>query len=126
MIEVVCALIVRDGRVLLCKRAADMHLAGHWEFPGGKIEPGEEARESLEREILEELGCEVVVGKALEPVEHAYPDLRIRLWPFMCVAEGGEPTALEHEALGWFRKEELDGLGLAGADVEVARQWEGP
>ena len=126
MIEVVCAVIVRDGRFLLCKRAAGKHLAGHWEFPGGKIEEGEDAREALVREIHEELGCGVVAGQALEPVEHEYPDLKIRLRPFVCTLEDGEPEALEHEAVGWFRKGELDGLGLAGADVKVAGKWETP
>lgn len=120
VIEVVCAVIVEDGRVLLCKRADGMHLAGHWEFPGGKVEEGEGAREALAREIREELGCRIVVGEALSPVEHVYPDLALRLRPFRCVVCEGRPEALEHEEIGWFRREELGELGLAGADVEVA------
>lgn len=122
MIEVVCAVIVREGRVLLCKRGAGMHLEGHWEFPGGKIEEGEKDGEALVREIREELGCKITVGEALEPVEHVYPELSIRLHPFVCTVVDGEPTALEHEELGWFPEWELTNLGLAGADVAVAAE----
>jgi 8-oxo-dGTP diphosphatase len=120
VIEVVCAVIVEDGKVMLCKRAAGMHLAGHWEFPGGKIEAGESAREALVREIREELGCEVEVGEGLDPVEHRYPDLAVRLRPFVCAVREGRPVPLEHEEIGWFGPAELPELGLAGADVEVA------
>ena len=111
--------MVEDRRVMLCKRAAGMHLAGHWEFPGGKIEAGESAREALGREIREELGCEVDVGEALDPVEHRYPDLAVRLRPFMCVVRDGAPVALEHETLGWFTRDELPELALAGADLKI-------
>ena len=119
MIEVVCAVVVRGDKLLLCRRPAGAHLAGHWEFPGGKIEERESAPEALQREIREELGCRIEVGGALPAVEHAYPEVAIRLRPFRCRVTGGEPVALEHEEVGWFTVEEADRLGLAGADREV-------
>ena len=126
MIEVVCAVIVEAGRVLLCKRGKGMHLSGHWEFPGGKVDAGETPREALVREILEELGCRVEVGEALEPVEHAYPDLELCLRPFLCVVCGGTPEALEHEEISWFPPSSLSELPLAAADVKVADRLEIP
>ncbi len=121
MIEVVCAVVARGGRVLVCRRPAGAHLAGHWEFPGGKVEDGEDPDQALVREIREELACTVVVGQALGAVEHSYPDLKIRLQPFRCTILRGEPRALEHEELGWFAPEEMNELELAGADRAV---WE--
>ena len=121
MIAVVCAVIERDGRVLLCQRAEGKQLAGQWEFPGGKVEDGEEMGAALEREIREELGCGVAVGEALAPVEHTYPEVAIRLWPFRCVVVDGEPQALEHAALEWVEAGRLGEWSLAVADVKVAR-----
>lgn len=122
MIEVVCAVIRREGKVLVCQRAAGTQLAGLWEFPGGKREEGESAEEALRREIWEELGCGIVVGEALEAVEHEYPELRIRLRPFWCEVGEGEPVALEHAALRWVAAGELGGVELAPADVGVGRK----
>lgn len=119
MIDVVCAAILRSDEVLLCRRAEGAHLAGAWEFPGGKVEDGEHPREALVREIREELSCLVSVGAALPDVEHEYPEVAIRLLPFLCVVEDGRPLALEHEELAWFRTDRGEPPGLAAADREV-------
>lgn len=119
MIEVVCAVIMREGRVLIAQRATG-HLAGLWEFPGGKVDAGESAEEALEREIREELGCGVMVGEAMSPVEHDYPELSIRLRPFWCAVGEGEPVALEHAAIRWVERGRLMEEELAPADVKVA------
>ena len=119
----VCAVIVREERVLLCKRAAGRHLAGHWEFPGGKVEEGEEERAALAREIREELGCAVEPGAAIDPIEHSYPGVTICLLPFVCTIVDGEPAALEHEEIGWFTPVEVDSLMLAEADRFVWRRY---
>lgn len=121
VIEVVCAVIRRNETILLCRRPRGRHLAGHWEFPGGKVEDREEARGALQREIREELGCEIEVGDPLPTVEHRYPQVSIRLQPFYCTVTSGEPAALEHEEIGWFRAEDIRRMGLAGADQEVFR-----
>ena len=123
MIEVVCAVIGRERKVLMCRRPEGAHLAGHWEFPGGKGEDGEDVREALVREIREELGCEIETGVELPAVEHHYPDVAIRLRGFVSRVRSGEPVALEHEEIGWFDAEQIEALGLAGADVEVWRAF---
>ncbi|NNC87769.1 MAG: (deoxy)nucleoside triphosphate pyrophosphohydrolase [Akkermansiaceae bacterium] len=122
MLEVVCAVIVKDGRVLLCRRAAGSHLAGQWEFPGGKVEDGEGPEAALDREIREELGCRVEVGRPFVPVEHHYPEIAIRLRPYRCRLLDGAPEALEHEEIAWFAPGDLAEAGLAGADEGVAAQ----
>lgn len=121
MLDVVCAVVVREGKAMLCRRPAGAHLAGQWEFPGGKVDPGESGREALAREIWEELRCTIDVGEALAPVEHTYPEVAIRLRPFLCALTGGEPQAHVHEEVGWFGREDIAGLELAEADRRV---WE--
>ena len=123
VIEVVCAVIVRGDSVLLCRRQEGVHLAGHWEFPGGKVEGTETRREALAREIREELACEVEIAEALGGVEHQYPEVKSLLHPFLCTIPHGEPQAIEHEEIGWFGADEVRALGLAGADQEVWRRF---
>lgn len=109
--------------MLACQRSADQSHAGKWEFPGGKVEPGEEAAEALVREIREELGCAIGVGASLPPVEHSYPSVTIRLMPYRCtLAEGDEPNALEHAALRWIPLNECSELDWAEADIPI---WAG-
>ena len=110
---VVGAAVVRDGRVLAARRTRPAAAAGRWELPGGAVEPGEDERTALARELREELALDVVVGDRVGP-EVALPGeqvLRIR----ECRA-GGEPTALEHDALRWVGPDELDGVDWLEAD----------
>ena len=79
VIEVAAALIQRDGRYLITTRREGTHLAGLWEFPGGKRRPGEGIEDCLKRELKEELDIEVMVHEALKTIEHAYPDVVVRL-----------------------------------------------
>lgn len=124
-VRVVCALIEKGGRVLIAQRPVGKHLAGKWEFPGGKVEPDEEPEAALVREIREELGCELVPGPRLPPSRFADEKGEITLLPFRCtLAEGsGEPVALEHAALAWVTAEELSGYDLAAADVPIVSSW---
>ena len=112
--------MVREGKVLVCQRAKGKHLAGQWEFPGGKVEDGEGYEAALAREIDEELGCRVGVGEALKPVEHHYPEVSIRLRPFLCTVAEGEPEAHEHAAVAWVLPGELGAWELAEADRAIA------
>ncbi|BDS08604.1 NUDIX hydrolase [Oceaniferula spumae] len=120
MINVVCAVLENaEGKVLACKRPEGKALAGKWEFPGGKVELNEEARDALHREIAEELGCSVRVGDSLTSVEHHYPSFSIRLMPFRCELVAGTPEPREHTELRWVKKKDLPSLDWAEADVPI-------
>ena len=125
MIEVVCG-IIRDerGRVLAGLRPNGKHLGGLWEFPGGKVDPGESARQALVRELREELGIDVEVCVALEPVCWQYETVRIKLLPHVCEIRGGMIEALSHERVDWYALGDLRGLEWAPADVPVLAQIE--
>jgi 8-oxo-dGTP diphosphatase len=119
--SVVCAIIRRENTFLLARRPEGKRLGGFWEFPGGKIEPGESAEAALHRELAEELGCTVVITHTLSPVEHVYEWGGIRLMPFVCelAADSAEPVAHEHSALTWVPLNEIAGYELAPADLPV-------
>ena len=119
VIEVVAAAIIRDGRVLAARKAAGP-LAGFWEFPGGKVEPGEAPSEALRREILEELGCSIAVGAVVAATQHRYPFAHIRLTTRLCQLVAGNPTARVHAELRWLDINEIAGTRWAPADVEAA------
>ncbi|GAA5108872.1 (deoxy)nucleoside triphosphate pyrophosphohydrolase [Alloalcanivorax gelatiniphagus] len=116
-IAVVGAVVVRDGKVLAAQRGGNGPLAGLWEFPGGKIEPSESAREALEREVAEELNCVVEVGGEITTTVHAYDFAEITLTTFFCALVDGEPTLTEHTAVRWLLPRDLDSLEWAPADV---------
>lgn len=124
MIEVACAVIVRDdGRVLVTQRGEHMKLPLKMEFPGGKIEAGESAEACLIREIFEELEVEIGIVANLPANEHDYPDISIRLYPFICRITGGEIVLKEHLAYFWLPNSELTDLDWAAADVSVVRSY---
>lgn len=118
---VVCAILVRNGRVLLARRPAGKHLALKWEFPGGKVEPEEPPVAALIREIREELGCEIEVIEPLPSSRHDYERGTIDLLPFVCRLAGGssEPHPHEHVAIDWVEPADLLKHDLAPADVPV-------
>lgn len=126
VLQVVCALIEDDaGRLLVAQRPPGKHLAGLWEFPGGKIEPGEAAEDALVREITEELGCLAVPGEALTPVTHAYEKVTVRLIPFLArfADAGAVPETREHAALRWVTRAEIGGLAMPAADAPIVAEW---
>lgn len=115
-LPVVAAVIVRDGRVLLARRRAGDHQGGRWEFPGGKLHPGEAPAASLARELAEELDCTVAVEEPLTFVYWEYPEKRILLLFYRCRITAGEPRAVECAAVDYFRPADLETLDLAEAD----------
>lgn len=121
-IEVVGAVIVRDGLILCARRGPGSRLDGLWEFPGGKIEPGETARDALEREICEELDCEVEVKDELTTTTHSYDFGDVILTTFWCALRSGTPSLTEHSELRWMPPTELDSLEWAPADVPAVRE----
>ncbi|MFG3301136.1 (deoxy)nucleoside triphosphate pyrophosphohydrolase [Micromonospora chersina] len=116
---VVGAAIVMDGRVLACERSAPPEVAGRWEFPGGKVEPGELETDALARECAEELGVRVEIGDRLGRdvrMAHGRSVLRVYLARLL---HGDEPKALEHSELRWLSAAELDAVPWLPADVPI-------
>jgi 8-oxo-dGTP diphosphatase len=120
-IPVVCAVIVRDGRVLLARRPPGKHLPMKWEFAGGKVEPGEDPAAAVVREIREELGCTIEIARVLPPFVHDYRTAVIRMIPFVCqLVEGStEPIPHEHMELAWVQPADFEKYDLAAADWPV-------
>lgn len=125
VVPVVCALLVRGEEVLLAKRAPGSRLGGLWEFPGGKVEPGETGEAALHRELEEELGCRVRIKTAMPVVRYAYDWVEIDLSPFVCelLPESPPPRAMEHSALAWVSWQDVLKYELAPADVPVLRLY---
>ncbi|WP_157249472.1 (deoxy)nucleoside triphosphate pyrophosphohydrolase [Nonomuraea typhae] len=116
-IVVVAAVIVSDGRVLAAQRAEPPELAGGWEFPGGKVDPGESEEEALVRECREELGVEIAVGARVGGDWPLSPGYVMRAW--LATVEAGEPAAKEHLALRWLAPQEYFAVDWLGADLPV-------
>lgn len=121
---VVAAVTERDGRVMLCQRKPASHAGLKWEFPGGKIEPGESPEAALVRELREELDIGVVVGRVRDVVFYQYPDRDVLLLFYACAIASGEPTPVDCNAIAWARPQELSKYDLAAADrVFVERNY---
>jgi len=118
-IPVVAAVILRGDQVLVTRRKRGGHLAGMWEFPGGKIEKGESGPEALRREILEELGCRVSVGRRMCRVSYRYPGKWVRLDFFRCRMIAGEPKGLEGQRISWMPRDRLGELSFPPADRRI-------
>lgn len=122
-IHVACAIIERDGQVLAAQRSASMSLPLKWEFPGGKIDPGETPEQCLRRELVEELDVVISVGPALAPTTHRYPAFTVTLYPFICSIAEGEITLAEHAAIAWLPPEDLLTLDWAEADAPILAEY---
>ena len=110
-----------DGRVLVNQRRPGTHMAGFWEFPGGKRARGESRRTALERELAEELGIDVLDASPLIELSHAYPEKRVRLDVWVVARYAGEPRGLEGQPLKWVPVEELLDVGLLPADAPIVQ-----
>ena len=110
-----------DGRILVCSRPAGKHMAGKWEFPGGKIEPGETAEACIRREIREELGMEIAVGPVLTVMEHDYGVKYVRVTFFLAVSDD-IPSAKDRQGFRWVTLEEIDSVDFLDADRPVSAE----
>lgn len=118
---VVVAAVIADpeGRILLSRRPEGTHMAGLWEFPGGKVESGEGYVDALARELDEELGIKVDIGVPLTFAVHTEVNLEILLLFFMASISSGEPTAREGQEIHWVRRHQLKDYPMPPADDEV-------
>ena len=117
----VTAGVLRDplGRVLIAQRPPGTHLAGCWEFPGGKLRPGEEAYSALRRELREELGIEVIAARPFVRYCHEYPDRVVLLDVWWITEYSGEPSGMEGQSVRWESVERLMDAGLLAADRPI-------
>ncbi|MGH7232369.1 MAG: 8-oxo-dGTP diphosphatase MutT [Nitrospiraceae bacterium] len=118
-VQVVAGLIRQAGRYLITRRKAGVHLAGSWEFPGGKREPGETMEDGLRRELREELGIEVTPPLPYRVVRYAYQDKLVELYFFFCSIEQGEPQALGCDEFRWVSSQDLGNFEFPPADQPI-------
>lgn len=119
MIRVTCAIIKDGDKIFAAQRGPHAQQALKWEFPGGKVEPGEKEEDCLKRELLEELKMIVKIKKRLPSFIHSYPEFTIELIPFLCSIDEKSHVTNEHARAGWFNQEQLNTLDWAAADVAV-------
>ena len=108
-----------SGRFLVARRAADDPLGPVWEFPGGKVEPGESLPEALARELAEELGIEAEVAEEIDSILHDYPHLRVRLHFLRCTGCAGEPRGLDGQEIAWMTPAEMLAAPFPAADARL-------
>lgn len=127
-IEVSAGLVFRAGKLLITQRPAGGHLAGLWEFPGGKREPGETFEQCLIRELREELGVEVRVHEEIERITHTYPEKTVHLRFFRCALAdvAAEPRALGCQAVAWVTRETLANHEFPAADARLLARLADP
>jgi 8-oxo-dGTP diphosphatase len=121
VILVTAAVMIENGRVLVSQRKPGQHLAGAWEFPGGKVDADEDPRAALARELHEELGIDATIGEIVEVTYHRYPEKAVLLLFFeaMRTPTSAEPTAVDVAAIRWAEAGELDDREFPPADVPV-------
>ena len=117
-INVVAAVIFKDGKVFATQRGYGEFKDG-WEFPGGKIEPGESPEDALRREIREELEVEVNVGELIDTIEYDYPAFHLSMKCYACTIDDGNPHLLEHEAAKWLSSTQLSSVDWLPADITL-------
>ena len=121
VIEVVAAIIYKDGAYFTTQRGYG-EFEGMWEFPGGKIEPGESSEYALKREIQEELGIDITIDKFLCTTEYDYPSFHLTMHCYLCRVEVGEIELREHKSAQWLTAEILDNMEWLPADKEVVEK----
>ena len=117
--HVTAGLVWKNGNLLITRRPEGSHLAGYWEFPGGKLEPGESLETCLEREFMEELGMEVKAVKHLVQIDHDYESKSITLHLFHCDWLNGTPAPLGCDEIRWVKPEELADFQLPPPDLQL-------
>jgi 8-oxo-dGTP diphosphatase len=122
MMRVTAAVIERDGLILIGRRRAGERFEGVWEFPGGKVEPGEEPREGLRREIREELDLDIEVGSGLGEYPYVSETMSLLLLAFRAVIRAGVPILHDHSEIAWVRPADLAGYDFSIPDLPLAER----
>ncbi len=120
-LHVVCAVIRKDDKIFATQRGYGEFKDG-WEFPGGKIEPGETPQQALKREIHEELDTEINVGDQIETVEYDYPEFHLSMQCYWCNVVSGKLTLLEAEDARWLTKDTIESVDWLPADKELVQK----
>lgn len=125
-VEVVAAVIEHQGKILAVRRGVSKlpYISEKWEFPGGKMEAGETEKQTIEREIWEELQMKIVAKEKLITVEHTYPDFHLTMHTYFCDSSTTSPTLNEHTDYKWLSLKELHQLDWAEADVPIVSALE--
>lgn len=123
LITVAAAIIEKNGRILAARKRPGLHLAGYWEFPGGKLEADETPEECLQRELVEELGIHCQIGGFLAESLHDYGTKVIRLLGFHAHHRHGELRLTDHDAIRWLTVDELGSLQWAPADIPLVEAF---
>ena len=118
-IDVVIGIVQRQNKVLVCRRRERDHLGGYWEFPGGKLEPGETLEQCLLRELQEEVNLQVDRLAPLKVIEHDYPDRQVRLHPFLCEYQSGELRPIGCQEAVWIEPARLREVRFPEANNEL-------
>ena len=121
-VDVVAALVVENGKFMICQRPQNKARGLLWEFVGGKVEPGETKAQALVRECREELGVTVVPGDVFMEVDHVYPDITIHLTLFWARIAAGRPQKLEHADIRFIAPEEIPQYAFCPADASILEQ----
>lgn len=123
VVKVVAAIIENEVNEILCAlRSPDMSIPNMWEFPGGKVEQGEDLYSAIEREIAEELNCKVIANDIFNENTHEYETFIITLISIKCTIIEGTPFSKEHSKLIWLKRENLSSLKWAPADIPAVKQ----
>lgn len=122
IIKVVCGIIYKDNKILLCRRKQNKSLGGYWEFPGGKVEVGENFENALCRELLEEIGMRVNVNDYFASNIYKYEKVTIDLIAYKCDFIDASYNMTDHDAYEWINENELINWKLAPADIPIARK----
>ena len=122
VLDVGVALVWRDDQLLITRRTKGVHLAGMWEFPGGKCVPGESLAECAEREVAEELGITVTAERPRAVIQFIYPERHVRLHPFDCRYRSGEPQAIGCAEWRWVTRGELSQFEFPPADIGLVEE----
>lgn len=120
-LEVTAAILSQDGRVLIARRPASGLLGGLWEFPGGKVEQGEDHIRALTREIEEELGSQIIVDRLFGVYKHAYTHFKVTLFAYFCALNGASPQPIQASDIRWVKLDELDQFPMGKIDRMISR-----